>query len=235
MLNNLFEKIYLINLDRRKDRYDQFLKISDKYNFSFERVKAFDGHSLINENFSYENKKISFRKNEFYKHEPGNHFGIENYHDRYFKGAVGCLISHLEIIKTAEKNNYSSILLLEDDVAFSDDFEKKIEKLYNNFPKEWDMFYLSGSLIKEGEKFNYYSELINSHTTHSYAVNSSVYKTLIKLLEKNIFIKPIDSCYVTIQESIRAYIAMPFLTYQSSGFSDIHNSEASYDSIKNYL
>lgn len=235
MLNNLFEKIYLINLDKRKDRFENFTKIAEKYNLSFERIKAFDGYSLINENFTYESKKISFIKNEFYKHEPGNSFGIENYHNKYFKGAVGCLISHLEAIKMAEKNNYSSILLLEDDVAFSDDFETKIKNLYNNFPKQWDMFYLSGSLIKEGEKFKYYSELISSHTTHSYAINSSVFKILIKLLEKNMFIKPIDSCYVSIQESIKSFIAMPFLTYQSNGFSDIHNSNASYDSIKNYL
>jgi GR25 family glycosyltransferase involved in LPS biosynthesis len=235
MLNNLFEKVYLINLDKRKDRYEKFLKISEKYNFSFERISAFDGPLLLNNNFTYGNKKISFIRNEFYKHEPGNLFGIENYHDRYFKGQVGCLISHLEILKLAQKNNYNSILVLEDDVAFSDDFEQKVKNLYENFPKEWDMFYLSGSLVKEGEKFNYYSELISTHTTHSYAVNSSAYKILIKLLETNMFIKPVDSCYVSIQESIKSFIAMPFLAYQESGFSDIHNSQASYDSIKNYL
>jgi GR25 family glycosyltransferase involved in LPS biosynthesis len=235
MLNNLFEKIYLINLDKRKDRYENFLKIAEKYNFSFERINAFDGPLLIKENFTYGNKKISFIKNEFYKHIPGNFFGIENYHDRYFKGQVGCLISHLETLKLAQKNNYSSILILEDDVAFSEDFEEKLENLSKNFPKDWDMFYLSGSLVKEGNKFNYYSELINTHTTHSYAVNSSAYKVLIKLLETNIFIKPVDSCYVSIQESIKSFIAMPFLAYQEGGYSDIHNSQASYDSIKNYL
>lgn len=235
MLNNLFEKIYLINLDKRKDRYEKFLKISEKYNFNFERISAFDGPLLLNENFTYGNKKISFVKNEFYKHEPGNFFGIDNYHDRYFKGCIGCLISHLEVLKLAQKNNYKSILILEDDVAFSDDFEQKIKNLLDNFPKEWDMFYLSGSLVREGKKFDYYSELISSHTTHSYAVNSSAYKVLIKLLEINMFNKPVDSCYVSIQESIKSFIAMPFLTYQESGYSDIHNSQASYDSIKNHL
>lgn len=235
MLNSLFDKIYLINLDRRKDRYENFLKISDKYKFTFDRISAFDGPNLLNEDFSYGDKKISFIKNEFYKHIPGNFFGIDNYYDRYFKGQVGCLISHLETLKIAQNNNYNSILILEDDVAFSDDFEVKIKNLSENFPKEWEMFYLSGSLVKEGKKFNYYSELISTHTTHSYAVNSSAFKILIKLLENNIFNKPVDSCYVSIQESIKSFIAMPFLTYQESGFSDIHNSNASYDSIKNYL
>lgn len=235
ILNKLFEKIYLINLDRRRDRYDQFLTFAEKYNLVFERISAFDGSVLLDKNFTYGNKKISFSKNEFYKHEPGNFFGIENFHERYFKGCVGCLLSHLEILKLAKKNNYKSILILEDDVVFSDDIEQKLENLYKNFPNEWDMFYLSGSLIKEGEKFDYYSELISAHTTHSYAVNCTAYDILIKLLETNIFNKPVDSCYVSIQDSLKSYIAMPFLSYQASGFSNIHNSNASYDSIKNYL
>lgn len=235
MLNKIFDKIYLINLERRKDRLENFLKISEKYNFSFELIKAFDGIALLTEDFTYENKKISYVKNEFYKHEPGIFFGIENYHDRYFKGQVGCLMSHLEILKLAEKNNYSSILILEDDVVFSDDFQQKIENLIDKFPEVWDMFYLSGSMVNEGKKYKYFSELISTHTTHSYAVNKSAYRILIKLLEKNMFIKPVDSCYVTIQNSLKSFIAMPFLTYQASGFSDIHNSNASYDSIKNYL
>lgn len=235
ILNKLFDKIYLINLDRRKDRYEQFLKFADKYNLVFERVSGFDGSALINENFTYGNKKISFTKNEFYKHEPGNFFGIENFHERYFRGQVGCLISHLETLKLAKKNNYKSILILEDDVVFCENFESKLNNIYNNFPNDWDMFYLSGSLIKEGKKYNYYSELISTHTTHCYAVNSSAYDILIKLLENNIFTKPVDSSYVSIQESLKSFISMPIISYQESGFSDIHNSHASYDSIKNYL
>jgi GR25 family glycosyltransferase involved in LPS biosynthesis len=235
LLNKIFDKIFLINLERRKDRLEEFLKISNKYNFQFELYKAFDGMALLNENFTYENKKISYVKNEFYKHEPGNFFGIDNYYDRYFKVCVGCLLSHLEILKLAKKNNYKSILILEDDVVFSDNLEQKLDNLSKNFPNEWDMFYLSGSLIKEGNKFDYYSELISAHTTHSYAVNSSVYDILIKLLETNMFKKPVDSCYVSIQGSLKSFIAMPFLSYQASGFSNIHNSEASYDSIKDHL
>ena len=235
MLNNLFDKIYLINLDKRKDRFEKFLKISEKYNFSFDRISAFDGNLLLDKDFTYCDKKISFVKNEFYKHIPGTFFDIENYHDRYFKGCVGCLLSHLEILKLAKKNQYKSILILEDDVVFSENFETKLENLSKNFPEEWEMFYLSGSLIKEGKKFEYYSELESAHTTHSYAVNYSVYDVLIKLLEKNLYIKPVDSCYVSIQRSIKSFIAIPFLTYQESGYSDIHNSQASYDSIKNHL
>lgn len=235
MLNKLFEKIFLVNLERRKDRYDEFISNASKYNLEFERFNAIDGNKTINDEFIYENKKFTYTNNEFYKNNPSSVNGIDNYHQKYFKGAIGCLLSHLEILKIAENNKYSSILILEDDVGFAENFQQKIEKLSNNFPKEWDMFYLSGSLIKEGKQFENYSELLSSHTTHSYAVNSSAYKTLIKLLIKNIYTKPVDSCYVSIQPSLKCFIAKPFVTYQLHGFSDIHNSKVDYQSIKNNL
>ena len=116
MLNKFFDKVYLINLKKRKDRYDEFLKISQELNFEFELKEAFDGVQELNENFVYNDKKFSYITNNFYKNKKENLFGIENYHERYFKGAVGCLISHLEILKDAEQKQYKSILILEDDV-----------------------------------------------------------------------------------------------------------------------
>ena len=47
MLQNYFDKIYCINLDRRIDRWEHFLNQSKKINLdNFERVSAIDGNKL---------------------------------------------------------------------------------------------------------------------------------------------------------------------------------------------
>jgi hypothetical protein len=49
MLQNYFDKIYCINLDRRIDRWEHFLNQSKKINLdNFERVSAIDGNKLNN-------------------------------------------------------------------------------------------------------------------------------------------------------------------------------------------
>ena len=45
-IKSLASKIIVINLDKRKDRLQNCLKQSQKYDFDFMRIKAFDGTLL---------------------------------------------------------------------------------------------------------------------------------------------------------------------------------------------
>lgn len=60
------------------------------------------------------------------------------------KGRIGCLLSHLSILKDAENRNFNRILILEDDVVFLSDMKelsgylKKISAL----DPEWDILFL---------------------------------------------------------------------------------------------
>jgi len=235
MLNKYFDKIYLINLKKRKDRLEQFQNLSKEFRFDFELKEAFDGINKIDDDFIYNEKKIKYTNNEFYNPLGGDSFGVANYHLNYFKGQIGCLISHLEIIKDADKKKYNSILIFEDDTCFVKDFNERMEKLMSSIFDDWDMLYLSGSVPKFLDNYTNFSKVSQIHTTHSYALKKNVFKDFIKLLEKNMFIKPVDSSYVSIQDSINTYVAMPYLTYQGEGYSDIQNFNTNYTSTKIHI
>ena len=223
-LNDFFDKIFVINLERRPDRLEIFKQISNDLDFEFEVFKAYDGRE-IDDNFVYNGKPINIKPNKHYKG------GLDN----YSRGALGCLLSHLDIIKKSKYLGYKKVLILEDDVEFNTDFKQRFNNFISNFDKDWDMIYFSGSLLETSEDYEYCKKLISCHTTHSYAVCESIYEYLIENIEKNLYISPIDETYSIVQSNIKSFITIPFLTYQSGGFSDIQNSYVDYDSIKKYL
>jgi GR25 family glycosyltransferase involved in LPS biosynthesis len=223
-LNDFFDKIFVINLERRPDRLEEFRQKADKIGFDFEVFSAVDGKK-IDEDFVYNGKQIKITPNQFY-------FGG---FDNYAKSQLGCLISHLGVLKLAKERGYKRFLVLEDDCDFTEDFVTKFSKFCEEFDREWDMFYFSGSMPETSESWSTYRRLISCHTTHSYAVNSRCLDYLIEFTESNINTMPIDSNYTQIQSKLECYIAFPFLTYQAEGFSDIQNIVVDYDSIKKYL
>jgi GR25 family glycosyltransferase involved in LPS biosynthesis len=57
-------------------------------------------------------------------------------------GARGCFHSHLNVLQDAEEKNYSSILILEDDLNFSKDFPRRYESMFTELQGQpWAFFY----------------------------------------------------------------------------------------------
>ena len=222
-LNDYFDKIFIINLERRPDRLESVIRNSKFYEFEFELFYAIDGKS-INKDSLINDERIEIKNSDFY-----------NEINSYFLGQLGCILSHLSILKYCKENNIKSVLILEDDVEFAENFNDKFTKFTEVFDKEWDMIYFSGSLINTSDVYETYHKLNSCHTTHSYAVNSTVYDHIIDKLETYKFSKPVDVIYSEIQSSMKSWITMPFLTYQSTSFSDIQEKVVDYDSIKKNL
>lgn len=86
----------------------------------------------------------------------------------------GCLESHIKAIKYAKENNFSNILIFEDDI-------KIIEKLENisKLPKNWDMIYLGG--LCTNYKYNYDENWVRGviWCNHAYIVNKNLFDTII--------------------------------------------------------
>ena len=223
-LNDFFDKIFLINLERRVDRLEEFKVEANKIGFEFEVFAAVDGKK-IDENFIYNGEKIKINSNPYYS----------NGFDNYARSQLGCFLSHLGVLKLAKERGYKNFLVLEDDCRFTNNFQEKFGEFCSRFHKDWDMIYFSGSLIETTDYFSTYRKLISCHTTHSYAVNSLNLSRLIEFTETNITVMPIDSNYTQIQSKLECYITFPFLTYQTKGFSDIQNKDVDYDSIKIFL
>jgi len=117
-INEYFDKIYVLNLHRRKDRLQDTTNRLDKIGINYEVFGATDG-SVMNNVWK-----------KFYKEN--QNFTTPNY--------LACSISHLSIYKDAIENNYNRILILEDDILVN----KNIHSIFNSIdiPNWEDIFYL---------------------------------------------------------------------------------------------
>ena len=205
-LNNYFDKIYCINLDKRKDRWQKCQEIFKKLNIEVERISAVEGH-------------------------PKN---IKVYHSILKKraGLVGCHLSHLKCIKLAKENNFKNVLILEDDIEFDNAFISKFSKLV--LPDDWKLLYLGGNnnvgnpILIEFSKHVYQTK--NTMAAHSYAIDNTIYDELIDLLIK--MDNPHELIYIDIQKKFKCYVTRPHLTWQRESFSDIMNGKRFYKKLK---
>lgn len=210
-INIYFDKIYCLNLDRRQDRWKKASEQFNRFNINVERWSAIDGDSL-------DNKLLDYYNPDGLKGEEASILGItEN------KNAIGCLLSHLEIIKNAKENNYNRILIFEDDIILSNNFleeVKQIEKL------DWKLLYLGASQflwnnieIKDGH-YNCKKTL----GTFAYAIDSSIYDDLINIFEKGS--QSVDNLLSIIQSK---YKNGCFTIYPNIVISNVENSDIRYE------
>lgn len=204
VLNNFFDKIYCINLDKRPDRWTETQKEFTKANI--ENVVRF---SAIDGSMDVRTGALS-------------------------SGELGALKSHLEIIKDAQRNQLSNILIFEDDVEFSNTFQRDLNHYFGQLPANWALLYLGGNHISPP---SFVSEnLLKIHNTvsiHAYAIRNIAFLPIINSLEKAGV--PVDVFYTSLQKEYPCYCFYPPLAWQRKDFSDIQKKEAEYEFIKNYL
>jgi glycosyl transferase family 25 len=131
----LFDKIIYINLDRRPDRNQNVIDQLKKLNLDSmsERFSAIDGKKL---NLDEIDSKIITKQ------------GIEDakksdvLYTHLTPGAIGCAMSHQAIYQKIVNENIVKCLILEDDITFVDDFNKKIEELEKKITNDYDLFFL---------------------------------------------------------------------------------------------
>ena len=200
ILNQHFDKIYCLNLDKRTDRWEHASAQFIKYNIKVERVSAIEGN-------------------------PDNLVCNSSFLEKY-PGAVGCSLSHYKILKEAKELGLSNILVLEDDILFREDWEKIYTDNYKDIPEDWDMLYLSTNSIYKVITSKVSERIFKAHnclTTHSYAINLAM-EHIIKLDQT------VDGCYGSvIQPHNNCYIFDPGLCTQMSGFSDIAKNNMNYN------
>lgn len=214
ILNTFFDKIFIINLDSRKDRWTECLELLKKYNITnFERISAI---------------------RPIYKNIPKNYYSnLEvNQAEWYVTGCVGCKLSHYKVIALAKNRNYHNFLVLEDDFSIDlFDFEKQIKLALDELKHtQWDMIYLGGNnLIKPTDinNYKYLHEAKQVNTTHAYAMNHTLYD---KCLEKiPICGTEIDVFYKReIQKINKVFCIYPSLIKQRKSKSNIFNSVMDY-------
>lgn len=163
-----------------------------------------------------------------------------NKHNRVGKmshGEVGCLLSHLNILKECRDNNISNVLIMEDDVEFRKDFSILFSQYIKEVP-EWDILYFGAThalcypyMDRPPVKVtDHVYKVYNAHATHAYAINNSCYDLLIDFVSK--IEAPLDVIYTKLQAHLRTYVFRPHLAWQRDDFSDIAGKYVNYDFLK---
>lgn len=249
---------YVINLTRRPDRWEQFLKNKNQTILkeeNFIRFAAFDG-------FDYENeiKRFGIENHVIFRFMKQIKLGVP-------KGVLGCLMSHLmllqEIInnKDIEDNDYVGIY--EDDIFYCDDFNKK----YNEFKKinlsnyNVDFIYLGGRFAsgfdcRYSDDFNLMFEKTDNpnlikrkqmiyrnfnwnRCTFSYVIRKSICKKLMEIISSS-FVKKergiikfeaIDYVYTCAFNEINMFDFIPHLYYSPINY----NSDIQGDHLTNVI
>jgi len=143
-------------------------------------------------------------------------------------GPLGCLESHTEVLRIAKRNGWANVLVLEDDLKWSN-FEEgytKLEELIK-LPK-WDVIMLAGWYAKYD-----FPRVFDAYNAGAYLVNSQYINTLLKNREYSVtnlrngvgfdFRNPkyfADAYWNNLIAVDTWYCIYPCLCYQVDGFSD---------------
>lgn len=157
--SDLYDKIYVISLDRTPERYEHVKKQLDKFHLKHERFSGVDGKLLTirdeKRNFVVPNQKVGLPDGYFddatlkisYQglYKDAEFFYVRDY--LLNCGQLGCAMSHRAVWADVVKHKYKRAIILEDDVTLEPDFDRKLSMTMKNLPKDYDVFFLSIGLF----------------------------------------------------------------------------------------
>ena len=118
--------VYYINMDKHIDRRRFMTTQLEKYFYRYTRISGFNGYLIQNTENDTVNGITFFNKYPFLT-----------------KGEIGCVLSHLNAIKTSYENNDLYSLILEDDtMVHLLSLDINLEKIMSEAPVDWEMIQL---------------------------------------------------------------------------------------------
>lgn len=199
--HNFFSNIFCINLEKRKDRWEGFVEECKKNNIL--NYQRFD---------AIDGKKILNNTN-------------------LLNGELGILLTHLDLIKKCKNKNFENVLIMEDDVLFSEEINN-LEKYLNQVPEDWDFIYFGGNHVygKPPVKINTNVLKLNfTVSLHCVAIKKTMFDLIIDTLPNKK--KQVDGYYADFHKSYNAYGIFPNIALQKEDFSDIQNKVVNYNNF----
>ena len=174
------DKVFYINLERREDRKEHFLKSCiDDAQIPIDKIKrfnAFDGKNYIP---SEEEKKMFIN--------------CDYSNQTYYNNILCNQLSHYYILKEIIKNKYNYAIVCQDDVYFRKDFPLYIKEVMDNFPDNAEMVnvgFHSFALFEHFQPWN----LSNSKDTDYISLGKS--KINNSICELNNGVNPCSLAYI---------------------------------------
>ena len=158
-------------------------------------------------------------------------------------GALGCSMSHLKCLETAKENNWSHLLVIEDDIKFLDPdlFKSQLNKFFTNH-NGWDVVLIGGNNVPPYQKVDDTCVKVSScQTTTGYLVNGHYFDTLInnfrtgikKLMENPQLhaLYAIDKYWFNLQKIHNWFLIIPLTVTQREDYSDIEKRATNYTKV----
>jgi glycosyl transferase, family 25 len=155
-------------------------------------------------------------------------------------GARGCFMSHLGVLKLAASRKLDAVLILEDDLNFSDDFMQRIPVVADRLRgRDWSIFYggyrLDGAMPEARGGCADVSADTGVQTAHFFAVRGAAIAALVDYLAAQLQRPPgdvrggpmhVDGSYTWFRREYSKFatvVAVPELGYQRASRTDIHD------------
>lgn len=207
-------EIKVVNLDRRVDRWNSFIKNTNNLQMKYNRFSAVDGKEL---KLTDEIKKIFTIPNNFI----GKRWQFTH---QWKTGVLGCAMSHIQLWRDLLLSNKDIYVILEDDVMLTDDFDNELHILFNTLKNDtdWDLLYLginddNYSDFYEDyfiyEKIMKFSNKLRLHGggTYGYCINKKGAQKLINLVDSQGVHQPIDHFMIDQFDYMTVYKTVPHL------------------------
>jgi hypothetical protein len=148
-------------------------------------------------------------------------------------GIVGCVKSHIAVLKMAQDNKWKNVLIMEDDAEWNE-YYTGYNKLKHLSEINFDVIMLGGTAVY------YYPDslrLVSAQTTTAYLINAHYIPTLLSNFEEGLvgFMNTsnrqsysLDMYWKQLQSRDTWFVIMPPLVYQTPGYSDIEQTHVDY-------
>ena len=205
------DRVFIINMKERPDRYDAILRELASARAPFDRVTHVPG--------------VDARGGEAAQ----------------LAGQIACLCSHIHTMRQAHAGQYRHVLVLEDDFAFTSDLEQHLSDLKTFFDRSYPYWICLIATSKYGaiEPKDDLVSLSYQRVTNTagYLVSREGVERLLPVFEKALerlqatgdcAAHAVDRCWAELQSSGKFFVFRRKFGFQISSFSDIERGISRY-------
>jgi len=184
--------IFMINMDKDKDRQANFFSAYSKSDFSDKKINRFS--AIVGKN---ENPSKWLTSDSITKLQQIEKTGYRTHHHDITRGGLGCFLSHYNLAKQLLRDDkIDAYLIFEDDTTVLPFTYNKIKESLKYLPNDWD-YVLFYTIRAVGRKENNFFNILKSFWgMNCYIINKTGAKKLVDEVEKNKIDGQID-CYLS--------------------------------------
>lgn len=159
-------------------------------------------------------------------------------------GAVGCTMSHLRILEMAKSNDFDHVLIVEDDILFTNPalFVTQFNAFLSKHTEEFDVVLVAGNNCGDYQPIDSTCvQVTQCQTTTGYLIRKPYYDTLIRNIKTGLlhlikepehhYLYAIDKFWFHLQAVDKWFLIIPLTVTQREDYSDIEMRPTNYSNV----